>query len=145
MAGSPLFHSHREVWRYVDTASSPPSAAKNKGFGMACENFLGDVLQPSPEDRPSAEDSLRKPWIMDKASGSEYSIGSDLYTRLAKIQRAAPDIDTFSDIAAGQLVKNNSDGRLTFRATSVPDSIAPTLRSSKTFDTGSSRIFSSHR
>ena len=40
-----------------------------------------------------------KPWITNKASGSEYSIGSDLYNRLAEIERSAPDIDTFSDMA----------------------------------------------
>ena len=102
MAGSPIFHSRREVWRHVDSASSLPSAVKSKGLSIACENFLGNVLQPSPNDRPSAEVCLTKPWIINQASGPEYSIGSDLYSRLVKIQRAAPDVDIFSDMVAYQ-------------------------------------------
>ena len=139
VAGNPIFHSRREVWRHVDSASSLPSAVKNKGFSVACENFLGDVLQPKPEDRPSAEVCLTKPWIMNKASGSEYSIGSDLYNRLIKIQRAAPDIDTFSDIFANRKADNTLARSFTLGTTPVSDSMAGTLRSSKTFDTGSSR------
>ena len=102
MVGSPLFHSRREVWRYVDSTSSLPSAAKNKGLSIACENFLGDVLQPSPDDRPSAEVCLMKPWILNKGPGPEHSIGSDLYNRLVQVQRAASDIDTFSDMVVHQ-------------------------------------------
>ena len=100
VTGSPLFNSRREVWRYADRAPSPPSVVKNKGFSVACEDFLRDALQPSPKDRPSAEDCLKTGWIMNGDLGSGGRIGSDIYRRLAKIELAAPDIDTFSDMAA---------------------------------------------
>jgi len=107
LAGGPLFNSRREVWRYSDSASSPPQAVRNRGFSVPCENFLGDVLQPEPRDRPSAEDCLKKPWITNKAPGLGYSIGSDLYRRLNKILRAAPDTDSFSDMVADRAVDDH--------------------------------------
>ena len=100
LTGYPLFNSRREVWRHVDSASSLPSAVKSKGLSIACENFLGDVLQPSPEDRASAEDCLKTGWIMNL--GSEGSISPDIYMRLYKIGLEAPDIDTLSDMVAHQ-------------------------------------------
>ena len=102
VAGGHLFNSRREVWAYADRVTSPPQAIRNSGFSAAYKDFLRDVLQPSSDDRPSAEGCLMKPWITNKASGSEYSIGSDLYNRLANIERSAPDIDTFSDMAVHQ-------------------------------------------
>ena len=144
IAGSPLFNTRREVWRYADSASSPPQAIRNRGISVACEDFLRDVLQPSPEDRPSAEDCLTKPWITNKASGSEYSIGSDLYSRLVKIQRSAPDIDTFSDMAALRAADNTPARSFTIGATSVTGSTASRLRPAKTFDTRSSRTLGSY-
>ena len=104
MAGSLLFHSRREVWRHADSASSLPSVVKNKGLSVACEKFLGDVLQPSPDDRPSAEVCLTKPWIKNKASGSEYYIGSDLYNKLYNIERAAPSLEPLPDAAVNLAV-----------------------------------------
>ena len=94
-AGSLLFRSRRDVWIYAFSASSPPQAVKDKGFSDACVDFLGDVLQQEPENRPSAEDCLKKPWIMSRAPGPEYSIGRDLYERLFSIQVEAPDINSF--------------------------------------------------
>ena len=105
LAGSPLFNSRREVWRYSDSSSSPPQAVRNRGFSFPCVDFLGDVLQPEPRDRPSAEDCLKKTWITNKTSGSGYSIGSDLYNRLTKILRAAPDIHSFSYMVADRAVR----------------------------------------
>jgi len=131
VAGSLLFNNHREIWRYVDAASSPPPVVKDKGFSIACEDFLRDVLQPKPEDRPSAEDCLKKPWIMNNTPGSEYVIGSDLYKRLAKIERLAPDIDTFSDMVAYRAANNTPARSL---ATPVTDFTASTWRSASTFD-----------
>ena len=92
IAGSPLFNSHREVWKYAETASSPPLAVKNKGFSVACEGFLRDVLQASPEDRPSAEGCLQNPWIMYESPGSGGCVGADIYTRLSIIELGAADI-----------------------------------------------------
>jgi len=92
-AGSLLFRSRQYVWRYAFSASTPPQAVKDKGFSGACVDFLGDVLQPESQNRPSAEDCLKKAWIMSKAPGSEYSIGRDLYQRLFSIQVGAPDIN----------------------------------------------------
>ena len=106
VAGSPLFKGPNAVWAYAVKASSPPQAVRNKGLSIACEDFLRDLLQPSPDDRPSAEDCFTKPWIMSKAAGSEYSIGSDLYKKLARVQHGAPDVDTFSNIVAHQPVDN---------------------------------------
>ena len=144
VAGNPLFHSRRELWRYADSASSPPQAIRNRGISVACEDFLGDVLQPSPEDRPSAEDCLTKPWITKKASGSEHSIGSDLYNRLVKIKRSAPDIDTFSDMAALRAADNTLASSFMIGAASVTGSTASRLRPAKTFDTHSSRTLGSY-
>ena len=89
-----------QVLVYSIIASSPPSAVENVGFSVPCVSFLRDVLQPSPEGRPSAEDCLNKPWVMDGTSGSEYSIGGDLYTTLSKIKLGAPDLHSLSDMAA---------------------------------------------
>jgi len=96
VAGSPLFISHRDVWRYGLGESSPPSVVKNSGFSIPCVDFLRDVLQPSPEDRPSAEGCLKMGWIMSGDLGSGGRIGLDIYRRLSKIKLVAPDIDTFS-------------------------------------------------
>jgi len=65
--------------------------------------FLRDVLQPSPEDRPSAEACLEKAWIADKVTGS-YTIGRDLCMRLCKIHMAAPDLHSLPDMVANQAV-----------------------------------------
>jgi len=108
LAGSLLFNGPREVWRYADSESSPPLAVRKGGFSGPCVNFLGDVLQPEPGGRPSAEDCLKKAWIMNKDSGPEYSIGWDLYSRLSKIKLAAPNIDTFSEMVADRVEDNAS-------------------------------------
>jgi len=100
-AGSPLFPTRLGFYRYVFAASSPPPEVKNAGFGVSCVNFLGDVLQPEPEDRPSAEDCLKKTWITNKASGPEYSIGRELYSRLSEIEHAAPRLVPLADPAVG--------------------------------------------
>ena len=96
ITGSPLFNSRRDVWRYADREPSPPSVVKNKGFSVACEDFLCEALRPSPEDRPSAEDCLKTGWIMSGDLGSGGGIGLDIYGRLSKIRLEAPDIDSFS-------------------------------------------------
>ena len=84
-AGNLLFKDAFEVMRYALTASSSPLALGNIGFSTPCVSFLRDILQPIPEDRPSAEDCQKKAWIINEVPGSEYSIGKDLYTRLSKI------------------------------------------------------------
>jgi len=104
VAGSLLFDGAREVWKYADSASSPPLAVRNRGFSIACEDFLRDVLQPRPGDRPRAEDCLTKPWIINNASGSKYSIGSNLYSRLTKLERVAPRPEPPADAAVSLAV-----------------------------------------
>jgi len=89
-AGSPLFPTTRRLYGYALAGSSPPPEVKNAGFSVSCVNFLSDVLQPEPEDRPSAEDCIKKAWITNKASSPEHPIGRDLYSRLTEIERAAP-------------------------------------------------------
>ena len=96
-AGSSLFPTRRRLYKYVFAASSLPPEVENAGFSVSCVSFLGDVLQPEPEDRPSAEDCLNKTWITNKASGPEYSIGRDLYSRLSEIERAAPRLEPLAD------------------------------------------------
>jgi len=100
VAGSPLFESRREVFMYAVVALSPPLVVRKKGLSMACEEFLREVLQPSPGDRPSAEGCLNTAWIINKAPGSAHSIGRGLYTRLSEIKLRAPNIDTFSEMVA---------------------------------------------
>jgi len=143
VAGSPLFNSRREVWKYANSASSPPQAARNKSLSIACEDFLRDLLQPNPQDRPSAEACLTKPWIINKSPGSEYSIGSDLYGKLTKILRAAPDVDTLSDRVAHQMADNHFAGGFAVGMAPVMDSMTNSLWSAKTFD-ASSRTLGSH-
>ena len=101
-AGSLLFNDPFEVWKYAMIPSSPLPVVENLGFSIACENFLHDVLQPKPEDRPSAVECLKKDWIISKPGASAYSIGRDLHTKLSKIQLAAPNVDTFSDMVTNQ-------------------------------------------
>jgi len=143
VAGNPLFNSRREVWRYADSASSPPQAVRNRGLSIACEDFLRDLLQPSSPDRPSAEACLTKPWIINKSPGSEYSIGSDLYSKLTKILRAAPDVDTLSDRVAHQAADNHFAGNFAVGMAPGMDSMANSLGSPGTFETASSRTVGS--
>jgi len=97
LAGSPLFPNTPGFYRYVFAGSSPPPEVKNAGFSVSCVDFLGDVLRPEPEDRPSAEDCMKKAWITNKASGPDYCIGSGLYSRLTDIERAAPRLAPLAD------------------------------------------------
>ncbi|PUU77069.1 kinase-like domain-containing protein [Tuber borchii] len=107
LAGNLLFNDPVEVWKYALTASSLP-ALDNIGLSIPCVSFLYEVLQPIPEDRPSAEDCLEKAWIMGEVPELEYSIGKDLYTRLAKISHRAPNVHSFLDIVASQPVESSS-------------------------------------
>ena len=104
VAGSAPFRSRVKVYQYAITGIFPPEAVKNRGFSVPCEDFLRDVLQPSPGLRPSAEACLRTAWIMSKAPVSEYSIGRDLYSRLSKIQHAAPRLEPLSGAAVNLAV-----------------------------------------
>jgi len=107
-AGSPLFPTRFSTFKYIMTGSSLPPEVEKAGFSVSCVNFLRDVLQPEPGDRPSAEDCLKKAWIMNKNSGPEYSIGWDLYSTLFKIKLAAPNVDTFSEMVADRVAENAS-------------------------------------
>jgi len=100
-AGSPLFPTTRRLYRYALAGSSPPPEVKNAGFSVSCVDFLCDVLQPEPEERPSAEDCMKKAWITNKASSPEHPIGRDLYSRLTEIERAAPRLEPLADAAPG--------------------------------------------
>ena len=126
-AGSSLFDGRFEVWRYAGSASSPPLPVKSAGLSITCVDFLSDILKSKPEDRPSAEDCLKKPWIMSKAPGPEYSIGMDLYKRLLKIQNEAPDIDSFSEKVAARVAYRTPARSSMIGATPTMDSTAPTL------------------
>jgi len=103
-AGSPLFPTTRKLYRYALAGSSPPPEVKNAGFSVSCVDFLSDILQPEPEDRPSAEDCIKKAWITNKASSPEHPIGRDLYSRLSEIQRAAPRLEPLADAAVNPAV-----------------------------------------
>ena len=108
LAGNLLFNDPVQVWKYALTASFSPLALDNLGLSIFCVSFLRDILQPIPEDRPSAEDCQRKAWITSKVPEPEYSIGNDLYTRLAKISYRAPNVHSFSDMVADQAVESSS-------------------------------------
>jgi len=107
-AGNLLFKDSFEVLKYSWTASSSPLALDNIGFSAPCVSFLRDILQPIPEDRPSAEDCQKKAWITDEVLGPEYSIGNDLYTRLSKINQQSPNVHSFPDIVANRAVDSGS-------------------------------------
>ena len=107
-AGNLLFNDPVQVWKYALTASSSPLALDNLGLSIFCVSFLHDILQPIPEDRPSAEDCLKKPWIMSQVSELEYSIGSDHYTKLSIISHQAPNVHSFPDMIANQAVESSS-------------------------------------
>jgi len=103
-AGSPLFPNTPGFYRYVFAGSSPPPEVKNAGFSVSCVDFLGDVLRPEPEDRPSAEDCMKNAWITNKASSPEHPIGRDLYSRLTDIERAAPRLAPLADAVVNRAV-----------------------------------------
>ncbi|PUU79976.1 kinase-like domain-containing protein [Tuber borchii] len=108
LAGSQLFNDPFEVLKYSLNASAQSLALENRGLSPTCVIFLHDVLQPTPEDRPSAEHCLKTGWAMSGDIGSGGCIGSDIYSRLSKIALAAPDINTFSDMAVHQGVDKTS-------------------------------------
>ena len=107
-AGNLLFKDPFEVWKYALTSSSSPLALDNVGLSVPCVSFLHDILQPIPEDRPSAEDCQKKAWITNEVPGPEYSIGKDLYTRLSKINQQSPNVHSFPDIVANRAVDSSS-------------------------------------
>jgi len=100
--GNILFNHPFEVLTYALTASSSPLPLDNIGLSIPCVSFLRDILQPIPEGRPSAEDCQKKPWITNEVVEPEYSIGTDLYTRLSKINCRAPNVDSFPDMVANR-------------------------------------------
>ena len=107
LAGNLLFNDPFEVLKYSLTATSSPLAFDNIGFCIPCVSFLRDILQPIPEDRPSAEDCQEKAWIMSKVPGPEYAIGKDLYTRLSVINQRAPNVHSFLDMVTNREVDSN--------------------------------------
>jgi len=98
--GSLLFKDLSELYKYA--LSPPPQTLglENIGFSAPCVHFLNDVLQASPEDRPSAQACLERDWIMNEAPGLQYTIGNDLYTSLSMVGVGAPNIDTFRQTVA---------------------------------------------
>jgi len=102
-AGSLLFKDPVETWKYAMAETSTLLGVENIGLSDPCVCFLCDVLQPSPEDRPSAEACLEKAWTADKVTGS-CAIGRDLYMRLCKIHMAAPDLHSLSYMVTNQAV-----------------------------------------
>ena len=108
LAGNLLFNDPFEVLRYALTASSSPLALDDIGFSIPCISFLRDILQPIPEDRPSAEDCQNNAWIVNEVPEPEYSIGEDLYTRLSKIDKRARNLHSFSDMVANRAVDSSS-------------------------------------
>ena len=99
-AGGLLFNDPFEVLRYALAASSSPLPLDNIGLSAPCVSFLRDILQPIPVDRPSAEECQKKAWIMSEVPAPEYSIGKDLYSRLSKLNRRAPNVHSFPDMVA---------------------------------------------
>ncbi|PUU77878.1 kinase-like domain-containing protein [Tuber borchii] len=109
LAGNPLFNDPVEVWKYSSTASFSPSVLDNICLSAPCVSFFHDILQPIPEDRPSAEDCLKKAWITDEVLGPEYTIRKELYTRLSKINQRAPNVHSFPEmVPANQSVNSSS-------------------------------------
>ena len=107
-AGKLLFNDPVEVWKYALSASTSPLALSNIDLSIPCVSFLHDILQPIPENRPSAEDCLKNAWIMSEVPEPEYSIGQDLYTRLSLISHQAPNVYSFPDIVANRAVESSS-------------------------------------
>ena len=108
LAGNLLFHDPVQVWKYALTASSSLLALDNIGLSIPCVSFLREILQPIPEDRPSAEDCQKNAWIMNEVPVPEYSIGKDLYTRLYKISHRAPNVYSFPDMVANRTLESSS-------------------------------------
>ena len=106
--GNLLFNDSVEVWKYALTAFFSPLVLDNVGFSTPCVSFLLEILQPIPEDRPSAEDCQKKAWIISEVSGPEYSIEKDLYTRLSKINQQAPNVHSFPNMVANRTADSSS-------------------------------------
>jgi len=98
LAGNLLFNDSFEVLRYALTPSFSPLPLDSVGLSIPCVSFLRDILQPVPEDRPSAEDCQKKSWITNEVAEPEYSIGKDLYSRLSKISCQAPNAHSLPDM-----------------------------------------------
>ena len=108
LTGNRLFNDPLEVFKYALTASSSPLPLESFNLSIPCVSFLHDILQPVPEDRPSAEDCQNKLWVTNEVAEPEYSIGKDLYARLSKINHSAPNMHSFPDIAANQAADSSS-------------------------------------
>ena len=108
LTGNLLFNDLSKVLEYTLTISFSPSAFDDLGFGAPCVSFLRDILQPIPQDRPSAEDCQKKAWIVSEVPRLEYSIGKELYTRLSKINQQAPNVHSFPDMVANKEVDSSS-------------------------------------
>jgi len=108
LTGNRLFNDPFEVVRYALAASSSPLPLGNIGSSILCIYFLRDILQPIPENRPSAEDCREKLWTTNQAPGPEYSISKDLYARLSKINHSAPNVHSFPDMVANRAAESSS-------------------------------------
>jgi len=107
-AGKLLFNDPSAVFRYTLSTPPPPLPLDNIGFSIPCVSFLRDILQPTAENRPSAEDCQKKPWFTNRVSGPEYSIGKDLHSRLSEINHRAPNVHSFPDTAANLAADSSS-------------------------------------
>jgi len=65
-AGGLLFKDPVETWKYAMAETSTLLGVEKIRFSDPCVCFLRDVLQPSPEDRPSAEAFWRRPGLPTK-------------------------------------------------------------------------------
>ena len=120
LASNVLFNDPVEVWKYTLTASSSPLAFDNIGLSAPCVSFLHDILQPIPKNRPSAEDCLKTTWITNGILVPEYSIGKDLYTRLAEINQQAPNLHPPPDTVANRTADSSSASQQLSGATMPP-------------------------
>ena len=117
-AGHLLFNDAFQVLKYA--ASPSPLALDNIGFSVPCVSFLHDVLQPVPKNRPSAESCLKKPWITNGILAPEYSIGENLYAKLSRINRRAPNVNPPPDTVADREEDSSSASQQLSGATMLP-------------------------
>ncbi|RPA92703.1 kinase-like protein [Choiromyces venosus 120613-1] len=82
LTGEVPFQSRQDVWMYSMGIKSPLAGVENIGLSQEAIDFLGATLQPKPRDRPSAEECLKLPWIINKPSSPHFRIREDLHKRL---------------------------------------------------------------
>lgn len=94
----PPFSGDRELTQYTSGKSPFP----DKGLETELRRFIISLMQPLPQDRPTATEALKDPWLQPDADTWPWAIGGDLQSMRIQIQPSgARPIDRNAPVIEG--------------------------------------------